>query len=270
MKYIYIIVSLILFTSCEEVIDADLVTAAPKLVIDAAINWEKGTSGSSQTIKLTTTTGYYQPQIPKVSGATVTVTNSSNTVFSFIETPNTGKYVCTNFVPVLNENYTLKVTYDGQSYTASEKLLPTPNIINTEQKNDLGINNDEIGLKITFKDFANQRNYYLFRVDSDLNPFPEYQYVDDQFTDGNTVPWLYSHEDLVKGKKIYFTQYGVSENYHNYMKLIINASAGANNGPFQTIPTKVRGNIINQTNEKNYALGYFRLGEIAKSEYTIE
>lgn len=270
MKKIFIILSLILFTSCEEVIDADLVTAAPKLVIDAAINWEKGTSGSSQTIKLTTTTGYYQPQIPKVSGATVTVTNSSNTVFNFIETPNTGKYVCTNFVPVLNENYTLKVTYDGQSYTASEKLLPTPNFLDTEQKNDLGINNDEIGLRITFKDIGNQRNYYLFRVDSDLNPFPEYQYVDDQFTDGNTMPWLYSHEDLVKGKKIYFTQYGVSENYHNYIKLIINASAGANNGPFQTIPTKVRGNIINQTTEKNYALGYFRLGEMAKSDYTIE
>lgn len=270
MKKILIILSLILFTSCEEVVDVDLVTAPPRLVIDAAINWEKGTSGSSQTIKLTTTTGYYQQQIPKVSGATVTVTNSSNTVFNFVEAPNTGNYVCTNFMPVLNENYTLKVTYNGQSYTASEKLLPTPNILDTEQKNDLGINNDEIGLKINFKDIGNQRNYYLFRVDSDLNPFPEYQIVDDQFTDGNKMSWLYSHKDLVKDKKIYFTQYGVSENYNNYIKLIINASTGTINGPFQTIPTKARGNIINTTDEDNYALGYFRLGEIAKSNYTIQ
>ena len=270
MKYIYIILSLILFTGCEEVVEIDLATAAPRLVINASINWEKGTSGSSQTIKLTTTTGYYQTQIPVVSGATITVTNSSNTVFNFIETPNTGNYVCTNFVPILNENYTLKVIHNGQSYTASEKLLPTPDILDIEQKNDLGLNNDEIGLRITFKDYANQRNYYLFRVESDLNAFPEYQYVDDQFTDGNTVPWLYSHENLVKDKKIYFTQYGVSENYHNYIKLIINASAGANNGPFQAIPTKARGNIINQSNEKNYAFGYFRLGEIAKSDYTIK
>lgn len=90
MKYIYIILSLILFTGCEEVVEIDLATAAPRLVINASINWEKGTSGSSQTIKLTTTTGYYQTQIPIVSGATITVTNSTNTVFNFIETPNTG------------------------------------------------------------------------------------------------------------------------------------------------------------------------------------
>lgn len=270
MKKIFIILSIILFTSCEEVVDVNLATAPPKLVIDASINWEKGTSGSLQTIKLTTTTGYYQQQIPTVSGATVTVTNSSNTVFNFVEAPNTGNYVCTNFVPVLNENYTLKVTYNGQIYTASEKLLPTPNILDTEQKNDLGLNNDEIGLKINFNDFGSQRNYYLFRVDSDLKPFPEYQIIDDQFTDGNKMSWLYSHKDLVKGKKIFYTQYGVSENYYNYINLIIIASSGGNNGPFQAIPTKVRGNIINQTSEKNYALGYFRLGEIVKSDYTIQ
>jgi hypothetical protein len=43
------------FTSCEEVVDVDLDTAPPKLVIEAAINWKKATNGAQQVIRLTTT-----------------------------------------------------------------------------------------------------------------------------------------------------------------------------------------------------------------------
>ena len=112
MKKILLFLSLIitiLFSSCEEVITVDLNTAAPKLVIEASLNWEKGTTGSQQIIKLSTTTSFYSSIVPAVSGALVTVTNSSNTIFSFIENANTGQYICSNFIPNLNEIYTLKV-----------------------------------------------------------------------------------------------------------------------------------------------------------------
>jgi hypothetical protein len=65
-----------LFVSCEEVIDVNLNTG-PKLVIEASINWLKGTSGMVQRIKLTTTTGYFKTVIPVVSNATIFITNSS-------------------------------------------------------------------------------------------------------------------------------------------------------------------------------------------------
>jgi hypothetical protein len=52
---------------------------------------------------------------------------------------------------------------------------------------------------------------------------------------------------------------------------ILISLAGSNNGsPFQSPPATVRGNIVNQTNEANYALGYFSLSEIDSLEYTIE
>ena len=41
-----------IFTSCEEVVNIDLDNAAPKLVIDAIIKWEKGTTGEIQNIQL--------------------------------------------------------------------------------------------------------------------------------------------------------------------------------------------------------------------------
>lgn len=270
IKTILLFLTATTFFSCEEVVDVDLETSKPRLVIDASINWEHGTSGTTQTIRLTTTTAYYASQIPVVGGATVFVTNSANTVFSFIETPNTGNYICSNFEPVLNESYRLTVSLNGQTYSAVETMLPAPTISDVEQTDDLGINNDEIGLKINYQDFANQRNFYLLRYDSTINPFPQYQIDDDRFSDGNTMSWLYSHEKLKPGKTIQFTQYGISESYYNYMKLIINATSGSSNGPFQVIPTKARGNIINQTNAKNYALGYFRLCQTFRSTYTVE
>ena len=94
--------SLLFLSSCEEVVQLDLPTAAPRIVIEASINWQKGTTGNFQKIKLTTTTGFYNTVIPTVSGATVIVKNSSNVNFIFTELTGTGEYVCTNFVPKLN------------------------------------------------------------------------------------------------------------------------------------------------------------------------
>lgn len=272
MKKLLLFLSIILFASCEEVVNVDLSTAAPRLVIEASINWKKGTSGNVQTIKLSTTTGYYQNEIPKVTGATVFVTNSSNTVFNFIEetSPNTstGKYTCNNFSPVIDETYFLTILYNGQTYTASEKLLATPSITDVEQRNDLGFNGNEIGIKVNFNDIQNQSNFYLFRFDTTINAFAEYQTLKDEFSQGNTISALYSNKGLVPGNTINLTIYGASEMYYNYMNLLLgNANAA---GPFQTPPTKVRGNIINQSNFNNYALGYFRLSEVDKLEYTIQ
>jgi hypothetical protein len=35
-----------------------------------------------------------------------------------------GEYVCSNFIPAINEIYTLTVTSKGQTYTATETLKP--------------------------------------------------------------------------------------------------------------------------------------------------
>src|SRR6476620_999796 len=98
LKYFTLLFIAIFATGCEDVVDVDLDTAAPRLVIDASIDWVKGTDGTVQKVKLTTTTGFYDTVIPVVSGATVSISNSSNVIFDFIETPGTGEYVCNNFI----------------------------------------------------------------------------------------------------------------------------------------------------------------------------
>lgn len=73
INILIVIIAAIFLNSCEDVVTVDLKTDAPKLVIEASINWDKGTTGQEQKIKLTTTTSYYSDEIPKVSGALVSI-----------------------------------------------------------------------------------------------------------------------------------------------------------------------------------------------------
>ena len=73
----------ITFFSCDDKIDVDVPEAPPRLVIEASLDWEKGTAGNNQTIKLSTSTPFFQNMLnTSVIGATVNVTNNdSNAVF---------------------------------------------------------------------------------------------------------------------------------------------------------------------------------------------
>lgn len=271
IKYILLILTVFFFSACEEVVDVDLNTAPPRLVVDASINWVKGTDGSQQTIKLTMTGSYYENTVPTVSGATVFVTNSANTVFDFIETPGTGEYVCTNFVPVIGETYNLTVQHDGQTYTATETLYAAPEISNVIQDNEGGFLNEDIEVRFFFMDNGLENNFYLVRFDTDVLPYPDYDALKDEFFQGNEMFDFIDHEDFKTGDVVGLRLYGVSERYYNYMMILISmVEGGAGSGPFQTPPVNARGNILNPTNEDNFALGYFRLGEVSSVDYTIQ
>jgi Domain of unknown function (DUF4249) len=264
-----LILSLFLF-SCEEVVNVDLDTASPRLVVDASINWEQGTDGSQQKIKLTTTTNYYSTTVPVVSGATVFVKNSSNTIFDFIEISTTGEYVCTNFIPQLNENYTLTVISKGQTYTATETLKSVASIQDIVQNNEGGITGDQVEIKTFFTDPAGEDNYYMFKYKYSNKNKLDYQVSDDRFFQGNSFFSISNNEDLGTNDRIDVMHYGISRSYYNYMNILLSVAGNTGGGPFQSPPATVRGNIINKTNFDNYALGYFRLSETDSGNYIIQ
>ncbi len=101
--------------------------------------------------------------------------------------------------------------------------------------------------------------------------------VNDEFTAGNKMLVLYEklqgdgsgEKEFAPGKIVDINLYGVSEQYHNYIKLLIRQSGGQG-GPFSTTPAEINGNCINTTNPENYAFGYFRLTEVDKKVYQFE
>ncbi len=257
-------------TGCEKAIDVPLKTASPRLVIDASIDWIKNTAGNEQKIVLSTTTDYYSSEFPGVSGAVVTVTNASNTVFNFTETPGTGQYVCHDFLPVIGQTYNLKIVLNGETYVASETLTSVPDFEDNIDQNDKGGEiGDEMEITFYYKDDATQANYYLNSIKQPYSPFPELEVEDDEFTNGNLMQETFSDENLKAGDQVDLKLYGISKSYYNYMfKLVL--ATGNDGNPFPTIPSAVRGNIVNQTNSNNYAFGYFRLAEVATKSYKIK
>lgn len=270
MKNILYILSLFLFLSCEDKIDIDLDTAAPKLVVDASILWEKGTSGTNQKIKLTTTTNFYNATVPNVSGAIITVKNSANTTFNFIETPNTGEYICTNFAPVIGENYTLTITYQNQTYSATETLMATPPITTVEQTTVPGFTGNVIQVKYFYQDNGAQDNYYLTSFKHDSNVAKDYTAIKDEFFQGNEMFGFYSNDKVKQGDLLEMTLQGIDLHYFEYMKKILSMSGGQGGSPFATPAATVKGNIVNQTNTSNFPLGYFHLSEIDSKNYIVQ
>ncbi|MBF4485168.1 DUF4249 domain-containing protein [Flavobacterium sp. CSZ] len=260
----------ILLASCEEVVDVDLDTAPPKLVIEAAINWQKGTTGKQQTVKLSTTTGYFENVIPTVSGATIFIKNSKNEQFNFVEVQKTGRYVCANFTPVIDENYTLTVISNGNTYTATETLKSVAPITRIEQNNEGGFTGKDIETKAFFNDPADADNFYLFKYVYSNKVTSTYYVSEDKFFQGNEFFSSSDDDELKAGDEVEMTHYGISKQYYNYMSILVSIAGSNSGGPFQSPPATVKGNIINTTDKANYPLGYFSLSEIDIKKYKIQ
>lgn len=264
--YIFGILSLMLF-SCEDVVHVDLDSAEPRLVVEASINWYKGDSGSTQKIRLTTTAGYYDSEVPTVSNAIVTITSEDGQVFDFLEeTP--GNYFCHDFVPEIGKSYELMISVNGEIYTATEKLYAVPEIQYVEQNNDIGFSDDIIEIKYFFQDNGEEVNYYLDSFDSDSFLTAEYGISSDDLFQGNMMYGIFLSDEIKAGDDIEIKLYGISRSYYNYMRVLFNSTDSG--GPFPIPVGTVRGNLVNQTNPDNYALGYFRLSEVDQITYTIE
>ena len=271
LLYSVLLFTTLLSTSCEEVVDIDLNNSEPKLVIDAIIKWQKGTTGENQTIKLSLTNDFYTNDILPANGAIVTVTNSSNVVFNFVEVPTTGDYVCDNFLPVIGEVYRLEILYEGAVYTASSALIATPDIINVEQETVVGISGeDEIQIKFFYQDNGAEENYYLLGVKNPNKQIPEFGVVSDEFFQGNVMFGFYGSSETEPGITLDLSVQGVTKSYHNYMNKLITIAGSGSGNPFATPPATVRGNISNITNNANYPLGYFHLSEIDTVNYLVQ
>lgn len=271
-KLVFLIAFLtsIFFTSCEDVVDVDLDTAPPKLVIEASINWEKGTTGKQQIVTLTTTTGYFDNLIPIVSGAVVYIKNSKNQQFNFIEVNKSGRYICNDFRPEINEQYTLTVVNDGNTYTATENLKSVASITRIEQKNDGGFTGKDIEIRSYFTDPVDEENYYLFKYIYSKKVTASFYVSEDKFYQGNEIYSSTDDDELKAGDEIEVTHYGISKQYFNYMNILVSIAGSNVGGPFQTPPATVRGNIINTTDKSNYPLGYFSLSETNTKKYIVK
>ncbi|WP_458626182.1 DUF4249 domain-containing protein [Winogradskyella sp. PC D3.3] len=269
-RLVYISLVLTLFLNCEDVIDVDLNTAEPKLVIEASINYFKNTPGNAQRVKLSLTTPFFEDTIPPANGAIVKILDTNGNIFNFVEIENTGIYRTNSFIPVIDEEYTLMINYDDEIYTATESLMPVVPIDYIEQNNEGGFSGEDIELKAYYTDPMGIDNYYFFEFISNIPVVPTLNVYDDTFTDGNQIFGFYTEEDLESGDIVTIRNYGISSQFYDFMFILLQQGSDTGGGPFETQPATIRGNCINTTNPDNFPFGYFRLSEVDEIIYTVE
>ncbi len=268
-KYVFILSFFTILFSCEDVIDLNVPTSEPKLVIEASMNWFDGTTGNEQEVKLSLTAPFFDDEILAANDAIVTISDSNGNIFNFIEDGETGIYKTTTFIPAIDEVYNLTINYNNEIYTATETLKSTVPFDFVEQKDDGGFTGNEIEIKAFFTDPGNEENYYFFELESPTEIKTVIDAAEDKFFDGNQIFAFYSNEDLETGDELVIKILGSTKQFYQYIFLLLQQGE-PDGGPFQTQPATVRGNCRNETNPSNFPLGFFRVSQGYELVYTVE
>ncbi len=270
MKSFYSLIFLCFaFTSCEDVIDVDLPSTKPILIIDANINlFDSDSSSLEGGVRLSLSADFFEQQVPVVENASVTLTNLNSGEEHPIPYSGTdGWYQPMNSDIFLDRDasYELLVNYNNQKYRAQTTIYSVSPIDSIQQGTRTLFQGDEIEVEISFSDNSNLDNFYLY----DLG-FDEFQPIRDQFFQGSSFTFsnFYDTEDLSVGDTLLIKGYGISKQYYNYMELLLQ-QVGGDGGPFGSVAATARGNIVNSSNPKQFPLGYFIISEGVKEAIVI-
>lgn len=130
LRVLVVLLATILFSSCDKVINPDLASAPPVLVVEAWLN----DKSEKQIIQLTKTQPYFDMSAPVgVNGASVVVTDDLNNVFTFVDDgTNSGTY---QWTPLVGQNigtpgrtYTLSVQTNGETFESITSMKRTTTI----------------------------------------------------------------------------------------------------------------------------------------------
>ncbi len=149
-KYLFLSLVAVSLIACDDVVDIDLNSSEPVLVVDAWLNNES----QAQEIKLTLTRPYFDNSAaPVIDNATVTVLNKnkgvslnfqfSNFTQSYLWTPGLGETIGD-----IGDNFELEIIHQGVTYTSSTELFPAPAV-------------DSITFEYYKKDIFTEQDYYF-------------------------------------------------------------------------------------------------------------
>ncbi|APZ46725.1 hypothetical protein BW723_10715 [Polaribacter reichenbachii] len=268
-RFILPILLCFFFANCEKVIDVDVPSIAPKLVIDATFEvlFDENPVTANTVVKLSLSADYFNDEIPTVTNANVFLTNlSDNSIIPFSDANADGNYEPTNaFIPADDTAYELTVIYENETYKAQATKIKSTPFVSVVQGDETLFTGDEIQLKIEFQDDETLENYYLLDYTNNI-----FLALDDRFFNGSLYNFssFYQEDDIEVPTTVTIKMHGITKEYFTYFEVLISQSGQNSGGPFESAPASLLGNIINTTNDDYFPLGYFHISET--DTYTID
>ena len=159
----------------------------------------------------------------------------------------------------------LAIEYEEEFYSATTQFVNAVPIDQVEQGDGSLFAGDETEVIITYTDAPNQTNYYLFDLDKG-----QYLTSEDTFYQNQQFSFSFFYEDLKPNDTLNIELLGVNKAFSDFMTVTINQSGQASGNPFVPAPSVIRGNIVNETNDAHYPIGYFSISQVYTASIIIE
>lgn len=158
MRYIAVIITWLICTSCEKVINIQLDTADKKYVVEGVLTNQPGTCMVllSQTKDFDATNDF-----TGVGGATVQISEKDGPTTPLTET-STGVYQAVNLSGTSGKTYTLSVTIKGESFVASSTMPAQVNMDSLFITDDEAPGGNRKMANVQYHDPVNVGNNYRF------------------------------------------------------------------------------------------------------------
>jgi hypothetical protein len=278
-NFIFLLILSVFISGCEDVIDVEVPSETPRLVIDALIRVNENSPTTTVSIRALESASFFDELLP-TRLTQISIINLDNSVSeTLLETePNSGVYereVNTQFL--ITGDLLLQVEHKGKFYQARTKYVKTNSFNSIVQGDGNLFGEDETEVIVNFTDIPDEDNFYL--IDFDFN---EYIVTEDTFYRGQDFIFSFFYDDqLDVGQELSISILGIDETFYNYMDQLI-VQSGDDFGPFATPVSTVRGNLINVINidvidsadnignPDDFALGYFAVCQTFTQTIVIE
>jgi hypothetical protein len=294
-KFIYLLAVLVLNVACEDVIDVEIPTEEPRLVVDALIRVNIDEQFIPVEVKLSLSSDFFNNNTP-TSAESVLIQYDEyedgviiDTRFSSLAELEPGSGIYTpdpdfssdQRIPtsILDRNYVfnLLIRHEGRLYLATTEYVPSVPIDSLIQGDGTLFNDDETEITVTFTDDSDRDSFYLFDFS-----FSEFLVTEDKFYKGQQFSFSYFYDQIFEpNTQIEIGLMGADQTFFNYMDLLIEQTTN-DAGIFSTPVATVRGNVFDITDIDNidlfdnvdqpdvFPLGYFAIVQEYKDTLVIQ
>jgi hypothetical protein len=198
-------------SSCEKVIQVDLNSKDPQILIEARLP-----KAGPCVVSITKTVNFDQTNVfPGVAGAVVTLSDEDGNS-EVLPMTGVGTYLST-MAGIEGKTYTLHVAVEGKTYTA-KSTMPLPVLMSSLTYDSIGFFGKQNYFAVPhINDPKGIANYYHFHLFVNGARDKTVMVQDDQFTDGNVVTQpLFGDLEIVKGDTVQVEMFNVDQPVYKY------------------------------------------------------
>ena len=279
--------------SCEEVIEVELDSEEPRLIVYALIRVDTSQQLTEANIRVSLSSSFFDEIQPaEIDEMSIQIEGSGAFIpyepvpgepglyrpFSTTISPVAENKIVTSALLDTTDVYLLFVRYQDEQFFARTRFVPTSTIDSVLQGDGELFDEDDTEVIIEFTDTPEREDFYVFDFD-----FGEFITSPDEFFEGQQFSFSYFYDtELEPGDEVNISILGAEESFFNYMNGLLEQSQQGANGPFQTPVATIRGNILklegidnidifdNLDRPDEFALGYFSISQEFKTSLVIE